>query len=70
MQKMKKNDEIELGRNITCLCFQKFVKAPTGNLLKRVLFDVRPILVALLYFADSCSKPSWRVSIIMKYLKM
>ena len=41
------------------------MKAPKGNIvLKRILFEVRPFLVALPYFqvADSCSKPSWRVS--------
>ena len=37
------------------------------EVLERILFEVRPFLVALPYFADSCSKPTWRVS--MKYIK-
>ena len=37
-------------------------------LLERILFEVRPFLVALPYFADSFSKPTWCVS--MKFIKM
>ena len=37
-------------------------------LLEQIVFEVCPFLVTFPYFADSCSKPSWRVS--MKYIKM
>ena len=37
------------------------------EVLERILFEVRPFLVAMPCFADSCSKPIWRVS--MKYIK-
>ena len=55
--------------SLACNCvFRSLFKAPTGNLLKRILFEVCPFLVAFPYFADSFSKPSWHVS--MKYIKM
>ena len=37
-------------------------------MLERILSEVRPFLVSLPYFADSCSKPTWCV--LMKYIKM
>ena len=53
------------GKSHQLVFSEVFFKAPKGNLaLKRILFEVRPFLVALPYFADSCSKPlSWRVSV-------
>ena len=58
------------GGEISLACvFRSLFKAPNVILvLERILFEVRPFLVALSYFADSCSKPTWRVS--MKYIKM
>ena len=53
--------------SLACV-FRSLFKVPTGNLLEQILFEVCPFLVAFPYFADSCSKPSWRVS--MKYIKM
>ena len=44
------------------------IKAPKRNLvLERIVFEVCPFLVALLYFAYSCSKPTRCVS--MKHFK-
>ena len=37
-------------------------------MLEWILFEVRPFLVALPYFADSSCKPSW--PIFMKYIKV
>ena len=31
-------------------------------MLEQIVFEVRPFLVALPKFADSCTKPNWRVS--------
>ena len=54
--------------SLACV-FRSLFKAPKGNLvLERILFEVHLFLVALPYFANSCSKPSWRVS--MKYIKI
>ena len=45
------------------ICGYKNLRIRVDGVLERMLFEVRSFLVALPYFADSCAKPTWRVSI-------
>ena len=69
LETRNRNEFLSNEGEISLACvFRSLFKARTGNLLKRILFEVCPFLVAFPYFADSCYETSWRVS--MKYIKM